>query len=59
MDTSALAASIMSMNTASLRANVQTSVLRQQFDMQKQTVDKLLPTPQPASGTGHLVDKTV
>ena len=61
MDTAALAASMMSMSSAGTRMNVQTSLLKQQFDFQKQAVATLLQQPQaaPTAGTGHLVDKTV
>jgi hypothetical protein len=61
MDTSALASTIMSMSAAGTRMNVQTSLLKQQFDFQKQAVATLLQQPQaaPAAGTGRLVDKTV
>ena len=60
MDPAALAASIVSMNTASVRMDAQFALLRKQFDMQKEAMNMLLPTAQApaAPGTGRLVDKT-
>jgi hypothetical protein len=61
MDTTDIAASLISMSTAKTQMSANVAVLKKQFEMEKAAVDMLVPgagKPPASPGTGLLVDKS-
>ena len=60
MDVTDLATSLISMQQQKTQSSVQMAVLKKQFEMQKATIDMLMPVKAAAApGTGTQVDMSV